>query len=367
MHAQAKPQGVGAKAESKEKKEKKPETQALGAGEESLRQKIGIGASRPSEPAGGQNKETAAPNECEPGSSSLNGQKPCEPCSAGTFMPKPGARSCMRCAQGTFQNASGATACDACEGGESATTSGAGATSSKDCGNFAAVTGIQFMKYEQQADEATTILDGHTAVGDDSDWKPTLYGGALGPWYGGWWIAVYGKNLGKSQMDLGDVRVGDLACRKSVWLSSSSAACMVPRGMGWGLPVTVELTSGEQAVVEKKFSYEAPVVDSYHPRNGPPRGGFWVTISGRNFGHLDTSPVASLGGRICLETYWMSNEKIVCRGPPGVGGPSMLHHVDITFEPSEHVQEMPRRLRNWVRSVLQKSAHSVSVSPWFRV
>ena len=102
------------------------------------------------------------------------------------------------------------------------------------------------------------------------------------------------------------------------------------------------------------------MVDSYHPRNGPPRGGFWVTISGRNFGYLDTSPVASMGGRICLETYWMSNTQIVCRGPPGVGGPSMLHHVDITFEPAEHVQEMPRRLRSLVRSILQTTAHSVS-------
>ena len=124
--------------------------------------------------------------------------------------------------------------------------------------------------------------------------------------------------------------------------------------------MTVELEGGQQAMVEKKFSYEAPVVDSYHPRNGPPRGGFWVTITGRNFGYLDTSPVASIAGHICLETYWMSNTQIVARGAPGVGGPSMLHHIDITFEAAEHVQEMPRRLRNWVRSVLQKSAFSVS-------
>ena len=289
----------------------------------------------------------------------MTGQEPCEPCGQGSYMPKPAARSCLRCPQGTFQNATGATACDSCDGGESATTRGAGATSSKDCGSFPAVTGVQYLKYEAQAEEET-ILDGHTAVGDDSDWKPNNYGGALGPWFGGWWIAVYGKNLGNSQKDLYDIRVGDLACRKSVWLSATSSACMVPRGMGWGLPVSVELVGGQQASVQNKFSYEAPVVDSYHPRNGPPRGGFWVTISGRNFGYLDTSPVASVGGRICLETYWMSNTQIMCRGAPGVGGPSMLHHVDITFEPSEHVQEMPRRLRSWVRSVLQSNAHSVS-------
>ena len=353
-----KPEGVGSKAEPKKKKEKGPATQALGAGKESMRQGIGGSDSTSAESEDG--KEAAGLNQCEPGAFSVTGQKPCSPCAAGSYMPNAGARSCTRCAQGSFQNATGATACDSCEGGESTTTSGAGSTSAKDCGNFPAVTGVQYMKYEQQADEHTT-LDGHTAVGDDSDWKPKLYGGAMGPWFGGWWIAIYGKNLGKSQAELQDVRIGDLACRKSVWLSSTSSACMVPRGMGWGLPVTVELVGGEEASVQKKFSYEAPVVDSYHPRNGPPRGGFWVTIAGRNFGHLDTSPVASMAGHLCLETYWMSNTQIVCRGPPGVGGPTMLHHVDITFEPTEHIQEMPRRLRSWVRSVLHASSHTVSV------
>jgi hypothetical protein len=363
---QPKAQGVGAKSGGSEEKGDAPATQALGAGHASMRSAEAIASGEPAaagpeagKTKGGQDKSAAGVNQCEAGSFSVTGQPPCEPCPAGSYMPKPGARSCARCQQGTFQNATGATACDSCEGGELATTAGAGATSAKDCGNFPAVTGIQYIKYESQADEET-VLDGHTAVGDDAEWKPNKFGGALGPWFGGWWIAVYGKNLGKSQKDLYDVRVGDLACRKSVWLSVTSSACMVPRGMGWGLPVTVELVGGQQASVPDRFSYEAPVVDSYHPRNGPPRGGFWVTISGRNFGYLDTSPVASMGGRICLETYWMSNTQILCRGPPGVGGPSMLHHVDITFEPAEHVQEMPRRLRSWVRSILQTTAHSVS-------
>ena len=305
-------------------------------------------------------KEAAGLNLCEPGQFSATGQKPCEDCAEGSYMPSSGARGCVRCAQGTFQNRTGATSCDSCEGGDSATTASAGATSAQDCGAFPAVTGIQYMRYENQAEEET-ILDGHTAVGDDSDWQPTPFGGALGPWFGGWWIAVYGKNLGKKSQDLDHVRIGDVPCRKSVWLSASSSACMVPRGMGWKMPVTVHLSEGlGEATVPNKFSYEAPIVDSYHPRNGPPRGGFWVTISGRNFGFLDTSPVAAIGGRICLETYWMSNTQIVARGPPGVGGPSMLHHVDLTFETAEHVQEMPRRLRGMARSVVQASAHSVS-------
>jgi len=131
--------------------------------------------------------------------------------------------------------------------------------------------------------------------------------------------------------------IGDVKCKRSVWLSSTSSACMVPRGMGTGLPVTVD-TRGASASVEGKFTYEPPTIDSYHPRNGPPRGGFWVTITGRNFGHVDTQPTAYLAGRVCMETYWMSHRKVLCRGPPGVGGSAMLHTVDVTFEPAEHVQ-----------------------------
>jgi hypothetical protein len=33
-------------------------------------------------------------------------------------------------------------------------------------------------------------------------------------------------------------------------------------------------------------------------------GGQIVTVFGRNFGHVDTSPVIFLAGRICLESFW---------------------------------------------------------------
>jgi len=208
-----------------------------------------------------------------------------------------------------------------------------GASSEKDCGAFAHVTGVQTLSYEQKHD-GRVVLDGSS--GDDS-WRPVVNGGASGPWYGGWWIAVHGKNLGKGQGDIESVSVGDVECKKSVWLSESSVACMTPRGMGSGLSVTVGLKSGA-ATVKGKFSYSPPIIESYHPRGGAPRGGFWVTVTGRNFGHVDTKPTVYLAGRICLESYWVSDSKVMCRGPPGVGGHSMLHTVDMVLEPTEHVQ-----------------------------
>uniref|UniRef100_A0A6T7TMM8 PDZ domain-containing protein n=1 Tax=Hanusia phi TaxID=3032 RepID=A0A6T7TMM8_9CRYP len=300
----------------------------------------------------GEAKAAGSLNLCEAGHFSSSGQVPCEPCMPGSYASGRGALTCSRCERGSFQNRTGASSCESC-GGDAATVQ-AGATSAKDCGDFAMITGVQVIEYEQQVDDSI-VLDGS----EEKDVKLNPRGAAMGPWYGGWWMVVYGKNLGRSAGDLDLILVGNATCKRSVWLSSSSSACMVPRGMGWNLPVTVDLKTSS-ATLEGRFSYEAPVIESYHPRNGAPRAGFWVTISGRNFGHVDTRPVAYLAGRVCLETYWISDSRVLCRGPPGVGGPAMLHHVDVTFEPAEHVQDMPRSLRKWVRSVLAAKMSTVS-------
>lgn len=289
---------------------------------------------------------------CSPGQSSKTGKKPCTACPAGTFAGAPGALRCERCPQGSFSNSTGASECIKCGGNGS--TVRLGATTGAECGAHAHVTGVQLISYEHRHDDRV-VVEGSS--GDDS-WRPLPYGGASGPWYGGWWIAVHGRNLGKGQKDVEDVTVGDVKCKKSVWLSESKIACMTPRGMGQAISVTVGLKSGA-ASVHGKFSYNAPRVDSYHPRGGAPRGGFWVTVTGKNFGHVDTRPTVYLAGRICFESYWVSDTKVLCRAPPGVGGQAMLHTIDVQFEPVDHIQEMPRRLRQWAKGVVGTKAKSV--------
>jgi hypothetical protein len=68
--------------------------------------------------------------------------------------------------------------------------------------------------------------------------------------------------------------------------------------MGMAHDVEIQIKGGafHRAVLEAKFSYDPPEIFSYHPRGGAPRGGQMVTIMGRNFGHVDTSPVIFLAG-----------------------------------------------------------------------
>eukprot|EP00961_Rhodomonas_salina_P201297 2715370-Rhodomonas_salina.1 len=164
-------------------------------------------------------------------------------------------------------------------------------------------------------------------VGGEENWEPNPKASAHGPWYGGWWVGVYGRNFGEKTADLKSIEIGGVRCRREVWLSDTSAACMVPKGMGLEQDVQVE-TKHSTGQLEGRFTYDPPEVLSYHPRNGAVRGGTMVTISGRNFGHVDTSPVAFLAGRICLESFWVNDNTLLCRSPPGVGGSTSLHHVD---------------------------------------
>jgi hypothetical protein len=138
-----------------------------------------------------------------------------------------------------------------------------------------------------------------------------------------------------------------------MWLSETSAACMVPRGMGLAQNVAIQVKGGafDNAVLEGKFSYDPPEVLSYHPHNGAPRGGQMVTVYGRNFGHVDTSPVIFLAGRICLESFWVADHQVMCRAPPGAGGYAHMHNIDVQLQPALHVQDMPRRLKSAARSI----------------
>ena len=115
----------------------------------------------------------------------------------------------------------------------------------------------------------------------------------------------------------------------------------------------------DNAVLEGKFSYDPPEVLSYHPKSGAPRGGQMVTIFGRNFGHVDTSPVIYLAGRICLESFWVADHQILCRAPPGAGGDTHLHNVDVQLLPALHVQDMPRRLKSAARGIKSVLAESI--------
>lgn len=51
-------------------------------------------------------------------------------------------------------------------------------------------------------------------------------------------------------------------------------------------------------------------------------GAAQLTIIGRNFGISDSKPVASVGGRPCTATTWVSDSSIACEGVPARFGAS---------------------------------------------
>ena len=171
-----------------------------------------------------------------------------------------------------------------------------------------------------------------------------------GAWYGGYWLALLGRNFHAGAGGGTVASVGGERCGVTVWLSPGAVACLVPRGMGWKKEVGLLLPPLEQhdnpveLHLHGVFSYDSPVVDSYHPRAGPPRGGFWVTMSGKNFGFIDTSPLAAAHGTACMESYWVSDSSILCRSQGGVGGRVGKRHdkrgaaVDVMFKQAPHVQ-----------------------------
>ena len=50
---------------------------------------------------------------------------------------------------------------------------------------------------------------------------------------------------------------------------------------------------------------------------------------------------------------------MICRSPPGAGGYSHLHNVDVELQPALHVQDMPRRIKNAARGIKSVLAQTI--------
>lgn len=146
-------------------------------------------------------------------------------------------------------------------------------------------------------------------------------------------MGVYGKNFPRDDDDL-QVRIGRRPCLRSVWVSPSMIACMVPRGVEQGQSVLVRSSSGDAElratfryaglcgpypVLRRLVSYDLPTAQSFQPKTGPPRGGFFVTVHGVHFGPEDSTPSIAVAGKSCVENFWISDSSIMCRAREGVG------------------------------------------------
>ena len=72
-----------------------------------------------------------------------------------------------------------------------------------------------------------------------------------------------------------------------------------------------------------RFSYSAPAVSLISPGHGSTHGGTRITVEGENFGYSAEPRTwnisIEIGGRPCTNVVYISEGRIVCAAPPGVG------------------------------------------------
>ncbi len=95
---------------------------------------------------------------------------------------------------------------------------------------------------------------------------------------GGTLLTVTGKNFGISERS---VLLGSQSLAPTS-ASHTQIVCALPPGQGANLPVRVSVDGRLSASVP--FSYQAPLLTSITPANGPTAGGTRLTLTGSNFG-----------------------------------------------------------------------------------
>jgi hypothetical protein len=149
-----------------------------------------------------------------------------------------------------------------------------------------------------------------------------------GPTIGGTVIDITGTNLGANGLQL-SITLGGIPCISVSWLSSTSAQCTSPPGVGgshmieMGIDGTARANSGAF-----RFSYDRPIIESVEPSIFSDSGGDRIAILGRNFGEVESraSQMVVQVGRIqCAQTSWVSDAELDCTVPPGA-----LGNADVT-------------------------------------
>jgi len=130
-------------------------------------------------------------------------------------------------------------------------------------------------------------------------------------------MSIFGSNFaGFSETPT--ITLGSTRCA-SEWVSATSILCRVPRGVGAGLQVLVDV-EGQTVSVTRAWSYNAPAVSSISPVAGSTTGAVSVTLSGAEFGFAGNSynPSSSIGPTSCTTLLHVSDTSVLCRIAPGI-------------------------------------------------
>lgn len=80
------------------------------------------------------------------------------------------------------------------------------------------LTGVERIPWDvsYEGDDATAM----EVTGFEDEWEPNPTASAGGPWYGGWWVAVFGKRFGSKPTDLKSIHIGEVRCCRGLCLSN---------------------------------------------------------------------------------------------------------------------------------------------------
>ena len=145
------------------------------------------------------------------------------------------------------------------------------------------------------------------------------------------------------------VKIGGSECTNVRRISDTEIECTTPKGpLGLATPVVSIQGEESQGCDTKcdqvpKFLYDGPFVNSIIPCEGSFEGGYKVTISGTDFGSRKDTRVVSFEGKECVETKFLSSNRLECVVPPAEssgevhvvvsvnGAPSTMQNEEMSF------------------------------------
>jgi len=109
------------------------------------------------------------------------------------------------------------------------------------------------------------------------------------------------------------------ACQTTSWLTDTQVQCSSAEG-GWGSSVYMQaLVSSLVGTMPAMFTYDGPAITRVVLTNAPTDTAASVSIMGVNFGYVDLSGSAVIGGTACITAIWSSTTHMQCLSAPGYG------------------------------------------------
>lgn len=115
-------------------------------------------------------------------------------------------------------------------------------------------------------------------------------------------------------------------CKTTSWTSMTTLSCMTGKVSAPAyLAETVTITGHTGTFQSGLYSFDAPALSYHKNYNSCTSGGAILTVMGLNFGPVDYTPTAHIGGElsfsktICMTTSWSTDTAVRCAAPASFG------------------------------------------------